>query len=713
MRRRALGIGLPLVALLILGLILYNATLVDRRPPTVTRVSLSAPAGDAHRGQTLTAIDVEFSEPVRTASVETRFAITPHVAGAFRWDGGRTLIFTPSQRLPSATTFQVTIDAGFEDLAGNAATAAMDSWVFATTGPPVVTAITPTGSDVPVDTTVQLTFDRLMATSAVEGAMTISPATAYHASWSQQALDVSFDAPLAFGTTYTLAIGTGATDTDGSHLAAPFVASFTTVAAGLSVLSTAPADGVAGANPRGPIAIFFDAPIDTASTRDALVITPPVDGSVTVEEAAEDRPTTPATASPSTGALSGRVLVFTPTADLPAHTTYTVTLRPVVRSAIAAGQVAAGRTWSFTTGQSSSSAQNQVVFLTARGGVRNLWLMNPDGSNPRQLTSSLAPVTSYDVTVDGQTIAYSAGGVVRVVRVDGTDERIATDVGRFEYAPVFSPDGRSLILARRSVEGLDMGWWQIPTPGLGSGNERQLLPTGAPTVGSGGRAADGTDVIIPGVPRSGRAAFDGNGASALIVAAGGGLHLVGLTSDPPVLTDLSLRATSAPIWSPLDVAFLVGATGSANPTSGAWLVRPGGAVNRLVDDAGGVAVDGDGAMAVLRAVDDKGGPDGSPGHAGSPGPASSPGPAASNAQDVVPPLHIAYIRRPGSAPVAVTTAQDLSDRSPVFSPNGQEILFVRLTVAAAPKPAGIWVVDTDGRDPRQLTRDGADPRWLP
>ena len=130
-------------------------------------------------------------------------------------------------------------------------------------------------------------------------------------------------------------------------------------------------------------------------------------------------------------------------------------------------------------------------------------------------------------------------------------------------------------------------------------------------------------------------------------------------------------------------------------------MRPGGAVSRLVDDAGGVAADGDGAMAVLRAVDDKGGPDG------------SPGPVASNAQEVTPPLHVAYIRRPGAVPISVTSAQDLSDRSPVFSPNGQEILFVRLTVAAAPKPAGIWVVDTDGRDPRQLTRDGADPRWLP
>ena len=60
--RRAIEIGSALVAVIALGLVLYNATLVDRRPPNVDRIALSLPAGDAHRGQTLTAYIQELLE---------------------------------------------------------------------------------------------------------------------------------------------------------------------------------------------------------------------------------------------------------------------------------------------------------------------------------------------------------------------------------------------------------------------------------------------------------------------------------------------------------------------------------------------------------------------------------------------------------------------------------------------------------------------------
>jgi hypothetical protein len=683
-RRRALGIGLPLAALALLAVILYNATLVDRRPPSVTRVALSAPAGDAHRGQTLTAIDIEFSEPVQTASVETRFTITPHVPGAIRWDGQRTLIFTPSQRLPAATTFQVAIDGGFEDLAGNAAGGGMDPWVFETAGPPTVTTVTPQGDAVPVDATVALTFDRLMATSAVEQAITISPQTAYHASWSQQVLTLTFDGALAFGTTYTVTVGTKATDTDGSHLAVPFVTRFSTVAAGLSVLSTAPADGVSGANPRGPIAVFFDAAIDPESTADALTITPPIGGSTIIIDVPDDKVVPAPSASPSPTRTAGRVLVFTPNADLPAHTTYTVTLRPVVRSLASSGQVAAGRTWTFTTGQPSASAQNQVVFLTARGGVRNVWLMNPDGSNPRQLTSSLSPVAGYDVTIDGQTIAYSAGGIVRVIRVDGSDERVLTRAERFEYAPLFAPDGRSLIVGRRAADGTDQGWWLVPVPGRGSGDERRLLTDGAPGVGSSAVVGDGLRSEASASPWAPRAAFDGDGKVVLLATADGALHLIDLSGPIATSARLSLIATTAPTWSASRDGFLVAATSATQPNSGAWLVPTSGAASRLFDGAGPIAGDGQRAMAALR---------------------SGLGLPES--------LHVAYLSNESAAPSLLTTAADLSDRTPVFSPNGEEILFVRVPAADQARSAGIWVVGVDGRELRQLTRDGADPRWLP
>ena len=133
-RRIAIRVGIPLVVIQALGVVLYNATLVDRRPPSVAAVTLSAPTDDPRVGQTLTAVDVRFSEPVKTGSVERRFSIDPAVAGTFRWDGETTLIFTPSARLPPATLVTVVVAAGYEDLAGNVA-AVPASDTFSTIGP--------------------------------------------------------------------------------------------------------------------------------------------------------------------------------------------------------------------------------------------------------------------------------------------------------------------------------------------------------------------------------------------------------------------------------------------------------------------------------------------------------------------------------------------------------------------------------------------------
>jgi hypothetical protein len=41
------------------------------------------------------------------------------------------------------------------------------------------------------------------------------------------------------------------------------------------------------------------------------------------------------------------------------------------------------------------------------------------------------------------------------------------------------------------------------------------------------------------------------------------------------------------------------------------------------------------------------------------------------------------------------------------------LLFTRVQAADQTASAGIWLCDLDGRNLRQLSTDGADPRWLP
>ncbi|MFI5226490.1 MAG: Ig-like domain-containing protein [Candidatus Limnocylindrales bacterium] len=677
--------GIPLVVIVALAVVLYNATLVDRRPPSVAGVTLSAPTDDPRVGQTLTAIDVHFSEPVKTGTVERRFSIAPAVAGTFRWDGETTLIFTPSARLPPATLFTVAIAAGYEDLAGNAA-AVPASETFSTIGPPVVDTAEPTGPSVPVTSTVVLTFDRLMATTSVEAALTLDPAAPYKPTWSEKMLTLTFDGPLRFGTTYQVGVSTAATDTDGTHLAAPFAASFTTVAAGLSVVDTLPADGVSGSSVDGPIAVVFDRPIDPTTVKDALTIVPPVAGTTSVAAMQSDaaRPPLPSPSGigGSDATAGGSILLFTPAAPLGAHTTYTVTLAPVVAPVGGAGQVSAGQTWTFTTGQSSASAENQIAFLSGRAGVTDVWLMNPDGTNPRQVTTSLAPVVGFDVTVDGQRLVYSAAGVVSATRIDGTDARTVTGADRFEYAPTLTPDGDAVLVGRRGADGSDQGYWLEPLPGSGSGSERQVLPDGAPSIGSS-ETADPAAAID--APWSGRAAFDPTGRLVLVAGGDASLRLVDLGSGDPQVVRLPLAAATAPVWSTPDDAFLVAATSQSDTTAAIWRISPTGRTTMLAAGVGPVATDGMHAFAFLE---DQGGGSGTA-------------------------LHVAYVGHPGADPVPLTTAGDRSDRTPVFAPDGGQVLFVGVAATNPTVSTGIWVVATDGSDLRQLTRDGTQPRWLP
>ncbi|MEO7664593.1 MAG: Ig-like domain-containing protein, partial [Candidatus Limnocylindrales bacterium] len=230
--RRLISLVSAAVALLALGLVLYNATLVDRRAPAVSRISLSAPANGDRVAQTLTAIDIEFSEAVRRSTVVERFRIEPYVAGAFSWDG-TTAIFTPSAKLPGDTEFAVRIEPGFADLIGNVADAGVEPWTFRTVGPPTVVQAAPAEgeSGLAMDGTIQLDFDRLMDTASVETAIRLDPPVAAHATWSGETVQLAFDGGLRFGTTYTLTVGSGAADTGGNRLREPFVMHFTTVAA--------------------------------------------------------------------------------------------------------------------------------------------------------------------------------------------------------------------------------------------------------------------------------------------------------------------------------------------------------------------------------------------------------------------------------------------------------------------------------------------------
>ena len=686
MRRRVLSLGSVLLAVSALAVVLYNATVVDRRPPSVVNVSLSATAGNATVAETVADVNVEFSEPVDHGSVERRFAIQPYIPGTFSWDG-TTLIFTPSQNLPTQTTFTVSVARGFEDLAGNVAPAGLDGWAFQTVGRPLVLNTDPgAGADkIPVDTPLSITFDRLMDPKAVEAAIEIQPAAPFHASWTGATVTLSWDNPLQFGTTYAVTVDPTAAAVDGTKLLDAFTTRFTTVTASLGISTTVPSDGVAGISVFSPIAVLFDGAIDPGSVGSALDITPGVQGATDVVTVPTDAsPTAPAESgeSPAPTALAGTMLVFRPSGPLAPHTTYTVTLKPVVTRAGSPGQVAPGKTWSFTTGQPTRSGQNQIAFLSAHGGIRNVWLMNPDGSNPRQLTDDLVPVAGFDVTADGSRIAWSAGGQIHLMQIDGTSDQTLTAAGRFEYAPAFTPDGKSLVVGRRDATGADQGYWLIP---LGGGDERQILPTSAPPLGSSELGGDAVSTGEGSPVWASRAAFDSTGRRVVLTSGSGEVWLVDLADLNPqtAAIDTGLVASDAPVWAPSAARFFVVGRQATESVDAIWAVSLEGGLVHRGDGIGSVAVSANGDVAVL-------------------------------VRDLSGATHVAVGRIAGLPTIrSLTSATDLWDRWPAFSPDGKIVLFARVPAANRDASAGIWTADVATGRVTPLTTDGAFPRWLP
>ena len=101
---------------------------------------------------------------------------------------------------------------------------------YAVTDPehPTVIDKTPTGSNVPINTKVTVTFNELMNEESVKSAFSISPSTVGDFSWNSNTLSFTPNYYFDHGTTYMVTLGTGARDLAGNSLQLPYSWQFTT-----------------------------------------------------------------------------------------------------------------------------------------------------------------------------------------------------------------------------------------------------------------------------------------------------------------------------------------------------------------------------------------------------------------------------------------------------------------------------------------------------
>ena len=156
----------------------------------------------------------------------------------------------------------------------------------------------------------------------------------------------------------------------------------------------------------------------------------------------------------------------------------------------------------------------QIVFSSSRGGegTQDLWIMNDDGSNVRQLTFERA-ANRCVWSPDGQWIAYNLGlggsNIVRVIRPDGTGAR---NVVIMEKASVFGWSGQKILLGNGVA---------IYSINIDGSDLRQLTPD----VGRAPSGMGGTGWIVFNTNRDGDDEIyimraDGSGQTRLTFSAG-------------------------------------------------------------------------------------------------------------------------------------------------------------------------------------------------
>ena len=527
--------------------ILYVASTVDGRPPVVTRIALTQHlGGDETVALTTSSVEVVFSEAVDRPSAEAAFAVDPPIDGSFSWSGA-TLTFTPLDPLPLDAAFRVTLAPGVRDAAGNPTEVAIP-FAFTTVGPPRVAGTTPSNGseEVPRDAPIEIVFSTLMDTTSVEEALRITPALPYDLRWSGERLTIVPAEPLDAGRRYRVTLADTASDLGGTPLDERLELSFVTSRGGLEVVQLIPADGVEGAAATTPIAILFDRALDPDAADEAqLSIEPEVAGSL------EAVPLPGAAAMGDDGA---RLLRFAPSGPLPPNTTFEVTLTGTVRAADG-DELAEAVTWTFTTGVPSTTLSNQVVFLADRAGVSNVWAMNPDGTNQRQVTAELSPVTDYAVAPDGRSLVVGDGAQLVEQLVDGRDRRVLTDAGHLEFDPTYAPDGRTIAFGRADAEtGAGLGIWLRGVAGGDAvrlaGTEQAASATPTPSPSPSSSAAEPLPTPLAREP-----AYAPDGATLAYVDMAGRLVMVELPAER--LTSGALAAAGPISWLPDSSAVLV------------------------------------------------------------------------------------------------------------------------------------------------------------
>lgn len=125
-----------------------------------------------------------------------------------------------------------------------------------------------------------------------------------------------------------------------------------------------------------------------------------------------------------------------------------------------------------------------IVFESDRGGQSDIWIMEADGSNQRNLTNDKGDDLFPSWSRDGKKIAWSRGGrapsgEIWIMNLDGSGKTQVTSNGFADYNATWSPDNSEIIFQSPRVGGRS-DLFAIRVDGTG---ERQLTNNPASDIG--------------------------------------------------------------------------------------------------------------------------------------------------------------------------------------------------------------------------------------
>ncbi len=237
-------------------------------------------------------VTVLFNRPVvplvttdQQANLPQPLTFNPPVEGQGEWTSTSIYRFTPSVAMNGASNYQVTVNAGLEDVTG----ALLEddyTWRFATAAPEVERIqigqeeIRAEGAAVPPTEAITVTFNMPMDRASTQAAISVrgvdAPAASLTYAWSDgdRVVTLQADPRLQLETDYQVIVETGAqAAASAANLGEQAIKAFTTVPFP-AVISTQPENGTTSETWQRGFSVTFAAPMNPDTLEDRVIIEP-------------------------------------------------------------------------------------------------------------------------------------------------------------------------------------------------------------------------------------------------------------------------------------------------------------------------------------------------------------------------------------------------------------------------------------------------------